>query len=119
MASLLKKHLNEDDELAQTMTSGDIVQSLRGIGTNIFSGSNASIVNGVLVCVLYAALPPEAQKFAFQPKPDGCQRKIILSTNIAETSVTLEGIRYVVDCGKHKTETLVVLQGWRVLSSMM
>lgn len=40
---------------------------------------------------------------AFQPKPDGCKRKIILSTNIAETSVTLEGIRYIVDTGKHKT----------------
>lgn len=105
LASLLKKHLNEDEELIQTMssTSRDIVQSLRGIGTNIISGSNAAIVNGVLVCVLYAALPPEAQMFAFAPKPEGCSRKIILATNIAETSVTLDGIRYVVDCGKHKT----------------
>lgn len=104
LASLLKKHLNdENEELAKTMSSGDIVQSLRGIGTNIISGNNAAIVNGVLVCVLYAALPPEAQMFAFQPKPEGCTRKIILATNIAETSVTLDGIRYVVDCGKHKT----------------
>lgn len=41
------------------------------------------IVNGVLICVLYAALPPEAQMLAFRPKPDGCSRKIILATNIA------------------------------------
>jgi hypothetical protein len=32
---------------------------------------------------LYAALPPDAQMNAFRPKPDGCVRKIILSTNIA------------------------------------
>jgi hypothetical protein len=56
-----------------------------------------------MICVLYAALPPEAQMMAFAPKPEGCTRKIILATNIAETSVTLSGIRYVVDCGKHKT----------------
>jgi HrpA-like RNA helicase len=40
---------------------------------------------------------------AFRPKPEGCSRKVILATNIAETSVTLDGIRYVVDCGKHKS----------------
>lgn len=105
LASLLKKHLEEDDDLAKSLSSDkrDIVQSIRGIGTDVFSGGRSSITNGVLVCVLYAALPPEAQMFAFQPKPEGCTRKIILATNIAETSVTLEGVRYVVDCGKHKT----------------
>lgn len=113
---MLKKHLNEDEELVQSVTSGDIVQSLRGIGTNIVSGNSAAIVNGVLICVLYAALPPEAQMFAFQPKPDGVQRKIILSTNIAETSVTLEGIRYVVDCGKHKTRDFSGITGMESLT---
>ncbi|KAL7477555.1 hypothetical protein ACHAW6_003362 [Cyclotella cf. meneghiniana] len=61
------------------------------------------IVNRVLICVLNVALPPDAQMVAFCPKPDGCLRKIILLTNIAETSVTLDGIKYVVDCGKHKS----------------
>lgn len=118
LASLLKKHLNDDEELVQTMSSNttDIVQSLRGIGTNVVSGNNAAIVNGVLVCVLYAALPPEAQMFAFRPKPEGCTRKIILATNIAETSVTLDGIRYVVDCGKHKTRDFNGTTGMESLS---
>ncbi|EED91700.1 atp-dependent RNA helicase [Thalassiosira pseudonana CCMP1335] len=80
----------------------DTVQNIKGIGTSIDSG-NSMIVNGVLICVLYAALPPDAQMIAFRPKPEGCTRKIILSTNIAETSVTLDGIKYVVDCGKHKS----------------
>lgn len=101
LASLLKKHLEADKELAHALT-GDIVQNLHGIGTDL-SGKTATIVSGVMICVLYAALPPEAQMMAFAPKPEGCTRKIILATNIAETSVTLSGIRYVVDCGKHKT----------------
>jgi len=66
-------------------------------------GKHSSLSSGVLVCVLYAALPPEAQLLAFQPKPLGCRRKIILATNIAETSVTLDGIKFVVDTGKCKS----------------
>ena len=62
-----------------------MVQSLKGMGTNI-SAQAGTIVGGVLICVLYASLPPEAQMMAFAPKPPGCLRKIIISTNIAETS---------------------------------
>mmetsp|Transcript_4895 Transcript_4895/g.11184 ORF Transcript_4895/g.11184 Transcript_4895/m.11184 type:complete len:960 (-) Transcript_4895:4088-6967(-) len=103
LASLLKKYLEElePDDSDQNATR-DTVQNIKGIGTSINSG-NSLIVNGVLICVLYASLPPEQQMLAFRPKPDGCSRKVILSTNIAETSVTLDGIRYVVDCGKHKS----------------
>ncbi|CAB9524117.1 splicing factor ATP-dependent RNA helicase [Seminavis robusta] len=100
LALLLKSHLDETANLTKSLT-GDVVQSLRGIGTDL--SKTANIVNGVLVCVLYAALPPEMQMFAFQPKPEGCTRKIVLSTNIAETSVTLQGIRYIVDTGKEKS----------------
>ena len=85
LASLLKRHLEKDTELQKALTSTNIVQSLHGIGTNV-SGKAASIVHGIMICVLYAALPPEAQMMAFAPKPAGCSRKIILATNIAETS---------------------------------
>lgn len=101
LASLLKKYL-EDLAPDESDQKNDAVQNIKGIGTSIDSG-NSLIVNGVLICVLYASLPPEQQMLAFRPKPDGCSRKIILATNIAETSVTLDGIRYVVDCGKHKS----------------
>jgi HrpA-like RNA helicase len=52
----------------------------------------------VEVCPLYAALPPEQQLRAFQPAAPGT-RKFVLATNIAETSVTINGVRYVVDSG--------------------
>lgn len=47
---------------------------------------------------LYAALGPEAQDAAVAPARDG-RRKIVLATSIAETSLTIEGVRIVVDSG--------------------
>ncbi|BGP20309.1 Salivary acidic proline-rich phosphoprotein 1/2 [Rhodosporidiobolus nylandii] len=55
----------------------------------------------LVVTPLYAKLPAAEQAKAFEPaKPK--TRKIILSTNVAETSVTIPGVRYVVDCGLAK-----------------
>ena len=49
-------------------------------------------------CPLYAALPQAAQRLVFQTAPANT-RKIILATNIAETSVTVPGVVFVVDTG--------------------
>ena len=49
------------------------------------------------VCPLYAGLNTTAQLEAFRPARRGT-RKIVVSTNVAETSVTIEGIVYVIDC---------------------
>ena len=51
---------------------------------------------------LFAALSPEAQLRAFAPAPSHA-RKAILATNIAETSVTVSGVRYVIDAGLVKS----------------
>ena len=53
------------------------------------------------MCPLYAALPPHLQQKAFQTTPPGF-RKVILATNIAETSITVPGVRFVIDPGLHK-----------------
>lgn len=47
---------------------------------------------------LYGGLPLAEQRQAIEPAPDGV-RKIVLSTNLAETSLTIEGIEVVVDAG--------------------
>lgn len=50
---------------------------------------------------LYAGLPTDAQMAVFDPAPDST-RKVILSTNIAEASLTISGIVYVIDAGHVK-----------------
>ncbi|KAH7887416.1 P-loop containing nucleoside triphosphate hydrolase protein [Phlebopus sp. FC_14] len=55
----------------------------------------------VLICPMYASLPPSQQARIFSPTPP-TTRKCILATNIAETSITIPGIKYVIDTGKCK-----------------
>ncbi|TGO19274.1 hypothetical protein BTUL_0005g01230 [Botrytis tulipae] len=50
---------------------------------------------------LYSLLPTKEQLRVFEPPPDG-SRLIVLATNVAETSLTIPGIRYVFDCGRSK-----------------
>lgn len=52
---------------------------------------------------LYAALPPAKQALVFAPVK-GFKRKVVFSTNIAETSVTITGVKYVVDSGLRKVK---------------
>jgi ATP-dependent RNA helicase DHX33 len=55
----------------------------------------------IAVHKLYAKLPPNIQAQAFVKAPPRT-RKVIVSTNIAETSVTIPGIKYVIDTGMMK-----------------
>ncbi|KAK0461432.1 ATP-dependent RNA helicase Prh1 [Desarmillaria tabescens] len=55
----------------------------------------------VLVCSMYAAQAPGQNAKAFSPPPSNT-RKCILATNIAETSITIPGVKYVIDTGKCK-----------------
>ncbi|MGE5232206.1 MAG: ATP-dependent helicase HrpB [Deltaproteobacteria bacterium] len=53
---------------------------------------------GVRVHALYGDLAPEAQEAAIAPAAPG-ERKVVLATSIAETSLTIEGVRVVIDAG--------------------
>uniref|UniRef100_I3KAG4 RNA helicase n=1 Tax=Oreochromis niloticus TaxID=8128 RepID=I3KAG4_ORENI len=53
------------------------------------------------VLPLYSLLAPEQQAKVFRPPPPGT-RLCIIATNVAETSLTIPGIKYVVDCGRVK-----------------
>ncbi|KAI6217491.1 hypothetical protein M3Y99_01763100 [Aphelenchoides fujianensis] len=55
-----------------------------------------------LFCLpLYSMLPSALQRRVFEPVPAGC-RLCVVATNVAETSLTIPGVRYVVDAGKEK-----------------
>ncbi len=58
----------------------------------------------ILLLPLYAGLTSEQQLYVFEPAPENT-RKVIVSTNIAEASVTIDGIVYVIDCGFVKLRT--------------
>ncbi|TFY94094.1 ATP-dependent helicase HrpB [Pseudomonas nabeulensis] len=54
--------------------------------------------NDVLLCPLHGELDLNAQRAAIDPAPAG-KRKVVLATNIAETSLTINGVRVVIDAG--------------------
>lgn len=62
------------------------------------------------LCPLYGALSLDAQQKAIQPAAVG-RRKVVLATNIAETSLTIEGIRLVVDSGLERVARFDVKSG--------
>ncbi|KAJ2715721.1 DEAH-box ATP-dependent RNA helicase prp22 [Coemansia spiralis] len=63
-----------------------------------------SMVPELIILPVYSSLPSEMQSRIFEPTPVGT-RKVVISTNIAETSVTIDGIYYVVDPGFVKQNT--------------
>lgn len=52
----------------------------------------------ILPLPLYAGLTTDQQMYVFEPAPENT-RKVIVSTNVAEASVTVDGVLYIVDCG--------------------
>ncbi|KAI0471268.1 P-loop containing nucleoside triphosphate hydrolase protein [Xylaria cf. heliscus] len=55
-------------------------------------------VKELIICPIYANLPSDLQSKIFEPTPENA-RKVVLATNIAETSLTIDGITYVIDPG--------------------
>ncbi|KAG6372887.1 pre-mRNA splicing factor [Boletus reticuloceps] len=52
----------------------------------------------LIICPIYANLPSDMQAKIFEPTPPGA-RKVVLATNIAETSITIDGVVFVIDPG--------------------
>ena len=63
--------------------------------------SMGSKIKDLLICPIYANLPTELQAKVFEVTPPGC-RKVVLATNIAETSLTIDGVKFVIDPGFQK-----------------
>ncbi|MCL4105912.1 UNVERIFIED_CONTAM: hypothetical protein GTU68_012550 [Idotea baltica] len=79
---------------------GDILTFLPGAGEirRTAEALNSIVNENTHVFPLFGDLPPAQQEAAILPSPAG-QRKIVLATSIAETSLTIEGIKTVVDAG--------------------
>jgi ATP-dependent helicase HrpB len=79
-------------------TSGDVLVFLPGVGEIRSAARQLAGLSseGIRVHQLYGDLPADQQDAVLQP---GRERKVILSTNVAETSLTIEGVTGVVDTG--------------------
>ena len=66
-------------------------------------GGNSLCVGGLHVLPLYAMLPAAAQLRVFEEVKEG-ERLVVVATNVAETSLTIPGIKYVVDTGREKVK---------------
>lgn len=79
---------------------GSALVFLPGAGeiTRVAEALTGKVSDDVTVCPLYGQMSAHEQQAAIAPAPEG-KRKVVLATNIAETSLTIEGIRLVVDSG--------------------
>ena len=84
--------------MALSDTVGDILVFLPGAGEIRRTEALLSDVAGADVLALHGNLPAEAQDRALRPSAPG-RRKVVLATSIAETSLTIDGVRVVVDAG--------------------
>ena len=84
------------------LTGQETVESLEGLVKELALSMDKSLPQ-LLILPLFAALPQDVQNKVFDYTP-ASTRKVVLATNIAETSVTVPGVRYVIDCGKAKVK---------------
>ncbi|KAJ3090921.1 hypothetical protein HK102_002259 [Quaeritorhiza haematococci] len=77
----------------------EVCQRLRTVSLRISRGSSGT--GEIVVIPLYSSLPPHLQQRIYAPPPPN-GRKIIVSTNIAETSLTIDGVSFVIDPGFSK-----------------
>lgn len=92
--------------------SGSLLLFLPGVGEiqRVQNHLAERVADDVLLCPLYGALPLSEQRQAILPAPSG-KRKVVLATNIAETSLTIEGIRLVVDSAQERVARFDVRSG--------
>eukprot|EP00803_Ostreobium_quekettii_P003672 evm.model.scf_66EXC.15 EVM.evm.TU.scf_66EXC.15 scf_66EXC:132143-139773(+) len=104
LQATLQVHIEEPHgDILVFLTGQDEIESIARLMRNAASSLRATMqqVLQLDVISMYAAMPPDQQMKAFEPASPGT-RKAILATNIAETSLTIPGVRYVIDTGMVK-----------------
>ncbi|KAI3818093.1 hypothetical protein L1987_11896 [Smallanthus sonchifolius] len=92
-------HINEPEgDILIFMTGQDDIEKLVSKLEEKIQSLEAGSCMDALVLPLHGSLPPEMQVRVFSPSPPNC-RRFIVATNIAETSLTVDGVVYVIDSG--------------------
>ena len=103
--TVMQIHLSQplSGDILVFLTGQEEIEAVNETLTHITKALGTKISELVLAPI-YASLPSEMQSKIFSPTPRGA-RKCVLATNIAETSITIDGIIYVIDPGLVKQKS--------------
>ena len=118
VVTVLQTHINQPvpGDILVFFTGQEEIETAEQI-LKLRTQSLGSKIRELIICPIYATLPSERQAEIFEPTPEGA-RKVVLATNIAETSLTIDGISYVrqrvhchralnkLSCGDHRCEII-------------
>uniref|UniRef100_A0A0N5AN95 RNA helicase n=1 Tax=Syphacia muris TaxID=451379 RepID=A0A0N5AN95_9BILA len=120
----VKKTMDTILKIHKTEPAGDILAFLTGQDEieRLCSMLREEIVNlkrvdKLWVVPMYGSLPAKQQLKAFDSTPSG-SRKVVIATNIAEASITIPGIAYVIDCGFVRLRAINVDNGLETLMTL-
>ena len=110
VASVIRRALDEETGSALVFLPGvgeirRVEERLQGLGA------------GIDIAPLFGDLTPAEQDRAIAPSPPG-RRKIVLATSIAETSLTIEGVRIVIDSGQMRVPRFSLRSGMTRLETV-
>lgn len=105
------------DDMLVFLTGQEEIEAVQRILEEHAASVSVSAPNvpALKVCPIYASLPASQQMAVFAPAARGV-RKVVLATNIAETSITIPGIRYVIDPGMVKMRLFNARTGMETLA---
>ncbi|RLN31375.1 hypothetical protein BBO99_00006727 [Phytophthora kernoviae] len=118
LVAVLQIHLDEktsNGSILVFLTGQEDIETLETL-LDEYARSLPADALKLMVCPIFAAMPREQQMKVFDPAPAGV-RKVILATNIAETSITINGVRYVIDTGLVKQRSFVASSGMEMLQT--
>ena len=90
------------EDILAFLTGQEEIESTATTLRSVLSASDKPTPRGIVI-TLYAAQQTSVQQKVFLPTKEGC-RKIVLATNIAETSLTIPGVKHVVDSCRVKAK---------------
>lgn len=101
LTNTVKKFINEHEGNCLVFLPGvkEINQMSRQIKQILENESESKSIKNILIAPLHGSLNKQQQDLAIASPSDNAMRKIVLATNIAETSITIEGISCVIDSG--------------------
>jgi ATP-dependent helicase HrpB len=100
VATIIEAHTNNDGNILVFLSGASAIRTVKAAVDRL------DLAN-TIIAPLYGGLSSQQQKKAID-RPPNMLRKIVLATNIAETSLTIDGVNIVIDSGREKTQRFLV-----------